>query len=197
MNNHPFDTLIKGNATRSYDTKWYPQSVSDYKKVFKIENNEALLKNIAYNMQYLEFLEKELEELDPSTVLKRMLTKTYVITSASIIEGLFLNLVQTKGWNESKKIRFVKLIDILDEKCKENNVDTSITATIHQVRELRNRIHLQKTEDDSISDHDYNAFTEDVKQETQELLYRILISPEISNVSIFNFLKPTETITEK
>ena len=191
-------TLIKGNATRSYDTKWYPQSVSNYKQVFKIENNEALLKNIAYNMQYLEFIEKELEELDPSTVLKRMLTKTYVITSASIIEGLFFNLIQTKGWKITGRNDFANVIKLLEEKCKENNVDASITETIHQVRNFRNRIHLDKNKEDSISDHDYNAFTEDVKQETQELLYRILISPEISNeITVFDFLKPTETIMEK
>lgn len=100
----PFETLIKGNAPKSRDHKWYPTSVEDYRKAFKIDTsspeNEALLNNICCNMQYLELLEKELSELELSAVLRSLTIKNYVITAMSILEGLFTNIVKTNGlWN--------------------------------------------------------------------------------------------------
>ena len=63
-----------------------------------IENSEALRSNLAYSMQYLEFIEKEIEELKLSDVIYTMLVKSYVVTGMSVLEGLFVNIVKSNGW---------------------------------------------------------------------------------------------------
>ena len=60
--------------------------------------NYMLLKNICYNMQYLEFLNKELDELELSAVLRPMTIKYFVITGMSVLEGLFTYIVKSNGY---------------------------------------------------------------------------------------------------
>ena len=99
MNDLPFETLLKANDSKD---RWYPTPIDTLKYSVKIdmsiENARALHSNIAYNLQYIEFLEKELEELNLSSVVYIMVVKNYVITSMSIIEGLFTNIVKSNDW---------------------------------------------------------------------------------------------------
>lgn len=99
MDDTPFETLLE--ATHCKD-RWYPTAVETYRLAFKIdthiENSLALKSNLAYSMQYLEFLEKEFYELNLSSVIYIMLVKTYVVTGMSILEGLFTNIIKSKGW---------------------------------------------------------------------------------------------------
>lgn len=99
MNDLPFETLLKANDSND---RWYPTPIDTLKYSVKIdmsiENARALHSNIAYNLQYIEFLEKELEELNLSSVVYIMVVKNYVITNMSIIEGLFTNIVKSNDW---------------------------------------------------------------------------------------------------
>lgn len=101
MNNAPFETLIESKQYKAAD-RWYPNSVENYRRAFRIdtsiENSRALKSNIAYSMQYLEFLEKEMAELKLSDVIYIMLVKSYVVTGMSILEGLFTNIIKSNGW---------------------------------------------------------------------------------------------------
>lgn len=107
MNNHKFDTLIKGNAPKNNEEKWYPSPIKDYQDVFLMDTetpeNYTLLKNICYNMQYLEFLNKELDELELSAVLRPMTIKYFVITGMSVLEGLFTYIVKSNGYWKTVK----------------------------------------------------------------------------------------------
>lgn len=108
----PFETLIKGNAPKSRDHKWYPTSVDDYKNSLKIEPDTdfhiALRCNLSYNLQYLEFLQKELDELEVSAVLESMIIKNYVITGMSILEGIFAYVVKENGWWTTENLEEIK-----------------------------------------------------------------------------------------
>lgn len=197
----PFTTLLKNDIKKGWYNTWYPVPVETYRNILKIdtstEKGAALLNNICYNLQYLEFLEKEFAELEVSSVICVMLVKSYVLTASSIIEGLFGDLIQQKGWTLSPETKqechkpkgsFVEKIAIIEEQCRKNNSDASIFSNIDMLRKLRNRIHLQKSE--SITDHDYNAFDWNVKTETGRLIYQILTSDEFSkDPECFSFLK--------
>ena len=102
MSDLPFETLIKANNYRRAADRWYPRAAETYQNAFKldnsVENSGALRKNLSYSMQYLEFLEKEMAELNVSDVIYTMLVKTYVITGMSVLEGLFTNIIRTNGW---------------------------------------------------------------------------------------------------
>ena len=101
MTNTPFETLLRSKHY-NVSERWYPGSVDYYRRAFKIdtsiENSRALLSNLAYSMQYLEFLEKEMAELKLSNVIYVMLVKTYVVTGMSVLEWLFTNIIKASGW---------------------------------------------------------------------------------------------------
>lgn len=215
MNDLPFETLLKANDSKD---RWYPTPIDTLKYSVKIdmsiENARALHSNIAYNLQYIEFLEKELEELNLSSVVYIMVVKNYVITSMSIIEGLFTNIVKSNDWwktsdleslgttqaNETKfedqkyiiktellkkvepynvQMNLDELIKILNRHHSALGVDHLIYPALKRLKDLRNRVHLQKTEGNT--DHDYNAFDYSVKNEMSEILHDILTSPKITD----------------
>ena len=191
--------------------RWYPRDVNELKQAIlidrSVDNSAALVNNIAYSLQYLEFLEKEFQELQVSSVLSAMLVKTYVITSMSILEGIFTNIVKSHGWwkqsdleslgetqaNEKdfsgnryviktellkkvtpfpQKMTLDELIRVLDNHHDALGVDHLVYPALRRLKDLRNRIHLQKNEYNT--DHDYNAFNFDVKKE-------MLTSPVVSD----------------
>lgn len=230
----PLETMIKGKYTKAED-RWYPTPVDNYKLAFHkldmtVANSRALKSNLAYSMQYLEYLEKQLSEIELSSVLYVMTVKSYVITGMSVLEGLFSNIVRSKGWwkmssTESlgmvtankKKFGEDELI-VKTELCKEvapyevqMNLDELIKKLEHhhdalgvdhltypalrRLKELRNRIHLQKLE--SETDHDYNAFDFTVKKEMGSVLYQILTSRMVTDLPHqFDFLKVNDDTAE-
>jgi len=83
--------------------RWYPLPTSEYKSNLRLRNNTAnkyqIKSNFAYNMQYLEFIQKQIEELCLSSVISTMCYKTYIIIGMSIIEMLFSSFLKaTKNW---------------------------------------------------------------------------------------------------
>ena len=152
-----------------------------------------------------------------------MVIKNYVITSMSIIEGLFSNIIKSNGWwktsnleslgttqaNETnfngqkyiiktevlKKVtpyglqmNFDELIKILERHHSALEVDHLVYPALKRLKDLRNRVHLQKSEGNK--DHDYNAFDYSVKKEMSEILHDILTSPKITDhPEIFEFIK--------
>ena len=219
-----FSTLLQENGCRDH---WYPRRVESYQWAFKLDgsipNCHALRKNLAYSMQYLEFLEKEFKELSLSSVIYTMLVKTYVITGMSVLEGLFSNIIKSNGWwNKSTlesmgtveaserefdgtaiviKTELLKRVpehlermdlDAMIQKLSHHHealqVDHLVYPTLKRLKELRNRVHLQKT--DSDSDHDYNAFSYLEKKEMGSILHTILTSKMVTDApDFFDFLK--------
>lgn len=225
-NPNPFSSLLKSNAVGTVE-RWYPTAVNTYKASFNldmnIENSEALRSNLAYSMQYLEFLEKEMSELKLSDVIYTMLVKTYVVTGMSILEGIFVNIVKSNNWwktsnleslgttqaNETifgtdkiivktellKKVdvyplqmNLDELIKILDRHHQALQVNHLVYPALKRLKDLRNRVHLQKVDDRL--DHDYNAFNFSVKKEMGAILYEILTSSMVTRLpDNFEFLK--------
>lgn len=223
MSDLPFSTLIKENKCKE---RWYPNSVYNYKRAFivdcNISNWEAMQSNIAYNMQYIEFLEKELSELKVSDVLYTMIVKTYVITAMSVLEVIFANLIKSNGWwkktnleslgttqaNETKfgddklivktellkkvepyelQMNLDEFIKILSSHHLALEVDHLIYPALRRLKDLRNRIHLQKVE--SRTDHDYNAFDNSILEEMRKILYDVLSSEKVCrNKNVIEFL---------
>lgn len=97
------ESLIANNESK---TRWYPTSINRYRTYIKldmkVEGAEQLRNNIAYNLQYLEYIQKQQDELKLSSVLYGMLCKTYIISGMGIIEGIFSNLLKSRDlWNET------------------------------------------------------------------------------------------------
>lgn len=98
------ETLIAKNEAKK---RWYPQPVDTYKHSIKIpfdtDENKRLNSNFAYSMQYIEYIEKQINELKLSEVILKMLFKSYIITGMGIIELLFVYLLKsTDHWNKTE-----------------------------------------------------------------------------------------------
>lgn len=227
------ETLIKGKTKKAED-RWYPTAVDHFRNGFiamssKAEGYHPLVDNLAYNLQYIQFLEKEMKELELSSVIYVMLVKSYVITGMGIIEGIFSYIIKSNGWWRTKdeeillssqaqqknssgeelvirtiiskkvepsydKMTFDEMIKCLKRHHKALSVDHLLYPQIDRVRDLRNRVHLQKGEDSK--DHDFNAFDYTVKKEMQNILYTVLCSPNITDERVifhYDFLKPDES----
>lgn len=127
---------IRSLLKDEYGDKWYPKSVEEFTTMLRIPavseyNSYATSKNIAYNLQYLEYLQKQLDELSLSDVLAKMIRKNYIVVAMGIIEALFAYLLRSTGnWKTSEW----KLI-------QKNNIDNQ-KATIIQGKEIKVKTEL-------------------------------------------------------
>ena len=111
-NTQSFDTLIKGKAPKDPKQKWYPTSVETFRNALTIPQdttaNLVLHKNISYSLQYLQFLQKQLDELELTPALHAMIVKAYIITGMSVLEGLFTYIIKKYGWWKTTNLEEVK-----------------------------------------------------------------------------------------
>jgi hypothetical protein len=124
------ETLIAKNGIRD---KWYPQPVEYYKSSiiipYNTTQNRRLNSNFAYNMQYIEYIEKQIDELNLSEVLYTMLYKSYIITGMGIIELLFGYLLRSTGnW---KTTEWDLLESIIANPQKVNGVETKVETNLY------------------------------------------------------------------
>lgn len=108
------ETLVEKNNVDYYH-RWAPTTVGDFEKALTQGDfrgmNYELRKNIAYSLQYLQYLQLQLEELHLHSVIQKQLWKSYIIISMGIIEGLFYHLLKKSGnqtktkWEEILRVR--------------------------------------------------------------------------------------------
>lgn len=233
MNDKPMETLLKSSKTESAD-RWYPVSIDTFRKGFALDSSvygyHPLVDNLAYNLQYIQFLGKEIDELALNSVLYnmlfKMLFKNYVITGMSIVEGILSHIIRSNGWDVTdeeewfsseatqpgpdgvgnitisiqvkrhgakrhKRMTLDQMIKCLDRHHRGLDVDHLIYPALKRLRELRNRVHLEK-EASATNDHDYNAFDIRAKEEMRRVLYEVLSSERVtwpSYLSNYDFLK--------
>ncbi|WP_054199466.1 hypothetical protein [Clostridium baratii] len=126
-------TLLKEKEIEKTE-KWYPTPVYKYKNSIIIKedfDSKYLFKNnFAYNMQYIEYLDKQLNDLKLTSVLITMLYKSYIITSMGIIELLFCYLLKSTGnWNTNM---WEEVVKIPANPKKLNGVETKIETHIFE-----------------------------------------------------------------
>lgn len=139
-----FETLIIENDVK-YRERWTPKIIESYKKVL-IVDDQYLLSEICYTLQYIEFISFELESLNLQSVVRKLKIKSFVISSMSIIEGLLSDYLKRTGhysknsWysiekyeSNSKKnsdnVEIKTIVDILekgDEEYKMMTLDSMI-----------------------------------------------------------------------
>jgi hypothetical protein len=110
---------------------WLPHAVSWYEsrvwtvihKTPTVTNAYKIKKNICYNLQYLEYLDQTLAQLNLTGVLITLTWKTYIITATSIIEAIYYYMV--KKHEKNLKPDWVEIEkDITNSKSKEGELPT-------------------------------------------------------------------------
>ncbi len=107
------ETLITEKEYK-YKDKWHPDYVESMEELISGGILSGMpkhqMKNIAYSLQYLQFLELQIKELTLHSVISSIVYKNYVITGMSIIEALFHYILKSidkwrkKEWQEERKV---------------------------------------------------------------------------------------------
>lgn len=158
---------------KGYKERWYPNSISSieihlYK--YKIDkencpNEQAVRSNISYNIQYLEYLRKTLNELNLTSVLQIQTIKSFIVISTSIIEAVFYliccqeNLRKKLDWREFKITKTQNIIIDTFLINSETKVFEKIENVVYE--ELTFTQMTQKIENGKILDID-NQFFKDL-----------------------------------
>jgi hypothetical protein len=102
-----FETMLTRKPAD--EVPWYPVSIVRYEmllgKVIRSGKGYAtpyaLRKNIAYNLQYIEFLCRCLTDLKISSVIEKLIWKNFIIVGCGIIESLLHFLLITEGQHKT------------------------------------------------------------------------------------------------
>jgi hypothetical protein len=160
-------------------TRWYPipietweNALADYKVAGATLIPEIdLRKNLAYNLQFVQYLQQTLNELNLSSVLVAQTYKSYVIFAGGIVESLLFFLNRSIGGRDKK---FRNVI----ERLKEGSLfgaDPLIYSELDWVRLMRNKVHLQELKDDLGTD--YTAFNLADFQRMKKILKLLMATP--------------------
>jgi len=126
--------------------KWDATSISslDSHISFLIQENEyikikeihPLKKNISYNLQYLQFLNRVIDDISMSNVIYVQNIKSFLVIGSSIIESIFYYLVVSSGNRKTvnfKSINKVKSQEYkIDSKVYNNEIEI-FEKTTHQL----------------------------------------------------------------
>lgn len=138
------ETLLKSSRLSSKE-RWYPQSLEKYKSLLQkgsLSNmSDEVRRNLAYSLQYLEFLDLQLKELVMSGVIETMVSKNFVITAVSIVEAIFEEIVKNNNWQTKEYFKVVgKAIDsneFVDEDGNRKKIRTEILEKLDEPVEVQ------------------------------------------------------------
>ena len=162
--NYTFETLIKEKNIK-YDDRWKPLQINIIERLFVNgclkDIPENIRKNIAYNIQYLEYLSFQYDELTLNGAITKSLIKNYIINGVSIIEAIFYWIIKSNGL-ESKTDREL-LLSTTSNPVKFNENSVIIESKIYKKVVLRETemsfdTMLKKVEAKKLLDVNHNIY---------------------------------------
>ena len=161
-------------------TRWYPIAIETWEKVIKsfsfegapLIPDEHARKNLAYTLQYLEYLEQTVRELSLSNVLVRQTIKSYVIVAIGSVECLLFYLIRASGVNENNLFEIIKRVCSKKLLGEEYQYDE-----LHRFRKLRNKVHIYEDRDNLCTD--YQSFDKQELKDMRSILYEIATAPAL------------------
>ena len=138
------ETLLESKEL-PYKERWHPKALDNYKKIIEfgcLKNLEdEIRRNIAYSLQYLEFLELQLQEFHLQNVIEKMIYKSYIITSVSIIEAIFDEIVKNNNWQTKEYFEVIgEAIDsnvFIDQDGSSKKIRTEILKELTEPKEIQ------------------------------------------------------------
>lgn len=189
---------------RQADNKWLPRSINDYRQEIlarydgeSFERDHELypvFSNIAYNLQYLEYLNRCFEELYLTSVIRGQNIKMFTLNVSQIIECmLYVKLIGT-GVDKNDIWDFNQNLRTAGQKNAFGLGQTFYRNDLRWLKEVRNKIHIQSP--DKIADADYAVFNLEVLNRSKLLLWHFLQKslsmPTKDMNETFYFLLPTK-----
>lgn len=188
-NNQPFESMIKNFALFDRSRAWTPIKIEEIENIFSLKHEDQedyyIEKQIQYNLQYLEFLQKIINELFLTGNLPKMVYKNYIIIAVGIIENCFYYVLKKDNYKKYKDLSFGNMIDILERK-NILNYDVKVFPIFSVLKELRNYVHIFIGARENTSD--FYTIKEEYYLLAKYTLNRVLTKIGTLNLT-FNFLE--------
>lgn len=117
---------LKGSGER-----WYPELINELEAHFRSYITEIadfdrsktypLIKNLAYTLQYIQFLYRVISDLELTDVLYKQNVKSFIIHGAAVVEAIFQYLVIKKGYGANTEWESVKKFKSNEYQIKEDS----------------------------------------------------------------------------
>lgn len=186
------------------DNKWLPRAIDKYRGEIlarfdgePIEHDSelyAVFSNVAYNLQYLEFLNKCFEDLYTTSVIRAESIKMFTLNTSQIIECMLYVKSISLGVDKNEIWDFNRNLATAKHKNAFALGPMFYQNELRWLKDLRNRVHIQSPAE--IAEADYAVFDLDVLNRAKSVLWHFLQKslsmPTTDMNEIFYFLLPTE-----
>ncbi len=151
------------------DIFWNVKDVAKYENFFEtgIKENDQfhrtyeLVKNLSYNMQYLEFISNVLKR-EIHTVINTELIKTFVITGMSVIESILYYAIKSKNLHKTDPFEEIAVFNSNEKKINGVivKVETRLLKKLKENKEVEMNLNsmLQKTEKNKLLGDDHSIY---------------------------------------
>jgi len=139
--NHHHDNADKRQL---FTKEHHPDTTAFHRKQWLFIENMVVRKNIAYQMQYLEFLIYIYNDYQIYLMIESLLCKDIIVTVSGVVEAALLDLVQSArkkaGMPMEDRTDFIML---LGQAYHEHGLLTkNLWHFFHNLRKIRNEVHL-------------------------------------------------------
>jgi len=93
-----------------------------------LDHSYAYVRNIAYNLQYLEFLNHTLEKLELHVTVRTLSQKTFVITGMSLVEAMLWYVLKKAG--QQRREYWEEVQDFRNPTFKQDGIEYQLTNKI-------------------------------------------------------------------
>lgn len=140
------DDKRKDNSDKKplFEKEHHPHPANYHKEQWAFITDTALRENIAYQMQYLEFMVALYNDYQIYLTVESLLCKDILATVGGIVEAALFDLLQTArakgGLSASTRTDFTALLG--DAYHAFNLIDKDTWHYFHELRKVRNYVHL-------------------------------------------------------
>ncbi|MDP2598864.1 MAG: hypothetical protein Q8P49_03485 [Candidatus Liptonbacteria bacterium] len=128
-----------------FTKKRHPQTAVSYKDQWSLIEDKTLRENIAYQMQYLEFMVYLYNDYQVYLTIESLLCKDIVVTVGGVIEAALFDLIQSRrkkmGLEMDGRTDFTVLLGAAYHEYGLLNRD--LWHFCHELRKVRNNVHLK------------------------------------------------------
>jgi hypothetical protein len=155
----------------------HPHTAKHYKEEWSLITDEALRENIAYQMQYLEFMITLYNDYQIYLTVESLLCKNILSTVASIVEAALFDAIYSSrskgGMPANERSDFTALLG--EAYHSFGFIDRNMWHYLHELRKVRNFVHLTAA--------DFQEHTAYTVEETNEAIrrldqFRLYLSPK-------------------
>ncbi|MBU6414751.1 hypothetical protein KGQ34_00705 [Patescibacteria group bacterium] len=128
-----------------FSKKHHPQTANYFKDQWAFIEDKMVRENIAYQMQYLEFMVHLYNDYQIYLTIESLLCKDIIVTVGGIIEAALFDLIASArkkaGMGEAERTDFTVL---LGQAYNEYGlIDKDMWHFCHELRKVRNLVHLK------------------------------------------------------